>query len=429
MAQGPQTLMSLDEAWSRLADALHAWPTAMGRQSVPTEQALMRVLAQDVVSSVDVPPHDNSAMDGYALRLSDWQAAGGVGAVLPQAQRIAAGQVGAALPAGACARIFTGAPIPEGADAVVMQEHTQRQPQGEAGADRVAFVQPIQAGQNIRRQGEDIAQGQVVLSAGRRLTAAALGVAASVGRAELPVFALPRVGVLTTGDELIMPGQPLPPGAIYNSNRHTLLGLVRACGAEPLDLGTVPDQLDTTRAALRAAAESCDLVITSGGVSVGEEDHLRQAVVAEGGLDFWALAIKPGKPFVFGWLQRADGGRALYMGLPGNPVASLVTFLLLARPAIGWLAGEGWQLPCATTLPAAFHWPRPDKRREFLRGRLNERGELELHPHQGSGVLSSAAWSDGLIDLPPQTPVSPGDRLRWLPWPELLNPALSARQP
>ncbi len=429
MAQGPQPLMSLDEAWSRLADALNTWPAATGRQTLPTDQALMRVLAEDVVSGVDVPPHDNSAMDGYALRLSDWQQAGGVGAALPQAQRIAAGQVGAALPPGACARIFTGAPIPDGADAVVMQEHSQRATQGEPGGDLVTFTQPVQAGQNIRRRGEDIACGQVVLSAGHRLGAAALGVAASVGRAELTVFAQPRVGVLTTGDELVMPGQPLPPGGIYNSNRHTLLGLARAAGAEPLDLGTVPDRLDTTRAALRAAAQSCDLVITSGGVSVGEEDHLRQAVLAEGGLDFWALAIKPGKPFVFGWLRRADGSRALYMGLPGNPVASLVTFLLLARPAIGWLAGEGWQLPRATTLPAAFHWPKPDKRREFLRARLNEAGELELHPHQGSGVLSSAAWADGLVDLPPQTPVNPGDRLRWLPWSELLHPALSARQP
>lgn len=429
MAQGPKSLMSLDDAWTRLADAVATWPPVSGREALPTDQALMRVLAEDVVSTVDVPPHDNSAMDGYALRMSDWLAAGGVGAALPQAQRIAAGQVGAALPPGACARIFTGAPIPEGADAVVMQEHTQRLPGDASPGELVRFTQAVQDGQNIRLRGEDIASGQVVLRAGRRLGAAALGVAASVGRAELPVFAPPRVGVLTTGDELVMPGQPLPPGGIYNSNRHTLLGLVRACGAEPLDLGTVPDQLDTTRAALRAAAESCDLVVTSGGVSVGEEDHLRQAVQAEGGLDFWALAIKPGKPFVFGWLRRADGGRALYMGLPGNPVASLATFLLLARPAIGWLAGEGWRLPRPITLPAAFHWPRPDKRREFLRARLNESGEIELHPHQGSGVLSSAAWADGLVDLPPDTPVSPGDRLRWLPWSELLHPALAARHP
>jgi molybdopterin molybdotransferase len=283
--------------------------------------------------------------------------------------------------------------------------------------------------QNIRRRGEDIAQGQTVLSAGRRLTPAALGVAASVGRAELNVFARARVGVLTTGDELVMPGQPLPPGAIYNSNRHTLLGLAEAVGADALDLGTVPDRLDATREALRAAAEACDVVITSGGVSVGEEDHLRQAVLAEGGLDFWALSIKPGKPFVFGWLRRADGSRALYMGLPGNPVASHVTFLLLVRPVIGCLSGAGWQLPRGLSVPSAFAWPRPDKRREFLRVRLNEDGAAELFPNQSSGVLTSASWADGLIDLPPNTTVQPGDPVRWLSMAELLQPVSGERQP
>ena len=402
-------------------------------QRVSTQAALGRVLAEDVVSEVDVPPHDNSAMDGYALAVADLQAAGGRGASLPQGQRIAAGQVGAALAAGTCARIFTGAPIPAGADAVVMQEQTEAVVATTADADQrpaaVRFTADVAPHQNIRRRGEDIAQGQTVLSAGRRLTPAALGVAASVGRAELSVFARARVGVLTTGDELVMPGQPLPPGAIYNSNRHTLLGLAEAVGADALDLGTVPDRLEATREALRAAAEACDVVITSGGVSVGEEDHLRQAVLAEGGLDFWALAIKPGKPFVFGWLRRADGSRALYMGLPGNPVASHVTFLLLVRPVIGWLSGAGWQLPRGLSVPAAFAWPRPDKRREFLRVRLNEDGAAELFPNQSSGVLTSASWADGLIDLPPNTTVQPGDPVRWLSMAELLQPVSGERQP
>ena len=402
-------------------------------QRVSTQAALGRVLAEDVVSEVDVPPHDNSAMDGYALAVADLQAAGGRGASLPQGQRIAAGQVGAALAAGTCARIFTGAPIPAGADAVVMQEQTEAVVATTADADQrpaaVRFTADVAPHQNIRRRGEDIAQGQTVLSAGRRLTPAALGVAASVGRAELSVFARARVGVLTTGDELVMPGQPLPPGAIYNSNRHTLLGLAEAVGADALDLGTVPDRLEATREALRAAAEACDVVITSGGVSVGEEDHLRQAVLAEGGLDFWALAIKPGKPFVFGWLRRADGSRALYMGLPGNPVASHVTFLLLVRPVIGWLSGAGWQLPRGLSVPAAFAWPRPDRRREFLRVRLNEDGAAELFPNQSSGVLTSASWADGLIDLPPNTTVQPGDPVRWLSMAELLQPVSGERQP
>lgn len=425
MVAAPPNLMALDEAWARLQGALADAAPRGVVETLRTEQALNRVLARDVVSQVDVPPHDNSAMDGYALKLVDLLAAGGEGASLAQGQRIAAGQVGVALQPGTCARIFTGAPIPAGADAVVMQEHTQPT---EAGG-QVRFMQPVTLGQNIRLRGEDIAQGQTVLRAGQHLGPAALGVAASVGRAELDVWARPRVGVLTTGDELVMPGQPLPAGAIYNSNRHTLLALVEAAGAQPVDLGIVPDRLDTTRQALRQAAASCDLVITSGGVSVGEEDHLRQAVVAEGELAFWALAIKPGKPFVFGGLRRDGGGQALYMGLPGNPVASFVTFLLLARPAIGWLAGAGWQQPRALSLPAAFHWPRPDKRREFLRARVNEQGELELFANQGSGVLSSAAWADGLVDVPPQTTVAPGDRVRWLPLSELLQPAVGARHP
>lgn len=432
MAAAFKPLMPLDEAWSRLHAAVveHLGQTPRSTDVVDSFDALGRVLAENLVSTVDVPPVDNSAMDGYAVRAADLPLAGtpdadAAAASLPQGQRIAAGQVGATLEPGTCARIFTGAPVPEGADAVVMQEHTAV----DAVTGSVQFKEAIQAGQNIRRRGEDIAQGQTVLHAGVRLTPAGLGVAASVGAASLTVFRRPKVGVLTTGNELVMPGEPLPPGAIYNSNRHTLRGLVQATGAQACDLGAVPDDLAATRAALRAAAEQHDLIITSGGVSVGEEDHLRHAVLAEGGLDFWALAIKPGKPFVFGWIQRADGSRALYMGLPGNPVASFVTFLLLVRPVLGLLAGEGWHLPQAVSRVADFSWPKPDKRREFLRARLDEQGRVVLHPHQGSGVLSSVAWAEGVVDLPSGTIVRPGDAVKFIFMAELVQPSLSACQP
>jgi molybdopterin molybdotransferase len=254
------------------------------------------------------------------------------------------------------------------------------------------------------------------------LQAASLGVAASVGCASLSVFQRPRVAVLTTGNELVMPGQPLPTGAIYNSNRHTLRGLVQATGAASSDLGIIPDSLAATRTALKQAAQQHDLIITSGGVSVGEEDHLRAAVELEGGLQFWALAIKPGKPFVFGWIAREDGSRCLYMGLPGNPAASFVTFLLLVRPVLGVLAGEAWSLPQPLMLPADFDWPRADKRREFVRVRLNAHGEVCLYPHQGSGVLTSAAWADGLVDLAPGQTVAKGDRVAYLPLAQCLQP-------
>ncbi|TBO32680.1 molybdopterin molybdenumtransferase MoeA [Aquabacterium lacunae] len=420
-------LIALTQAWQDLEHTVNhllAQGAGPAVDAVDSLQALGRVLATDLVSKVAVPPLDNSAMDGYAVHEADLPALQQPGTALPVAQRIAAGQVGAALAPGQCARIFTGAPVPAGAGAVVMQEHTERL-ETAAGAS-VRVTQPVQPGQNIRRAGEDITAGQTVLQRGTRLTPAALGVAASVGAAQLPVFARPRVTVLTTGDELVMPGQPLPPGAIYNSNRHTLMGLVQAAGGVPQDRGVVPDQLEATRQALREAAAHSDLIITSGGVSVGEEDHLRAAVQAEGELQFWALAIKPGKPFVFGHVRRPDGSRCLYMGLPGNPVASFVTFLVLVRPVLGLLAGEGWALPRPLMLPAAFNWPRPDKRREFLRARLNAQGQVEIHPHQGSGVLMSAAWAEGLVDLAPEQVVQAGDTVAWWPYSECLQPRTGA---
>lgn len=403
-------LMSLDEALARLVDVAGS-RRIVESQSLPTASALGRVLAAPVVSSLDVPPADNSSMDGYALRFADLAPA----APLPVSQRIAAGAVGTALEPGTVARIFTGAPIPPGADTVVMQEHCEPlatdAPEERA---RIRITGTVEQGQWVRRRGEDVQRGSMVLAAGTRLTPQALGLAASVGAATLQVVRRPRVALFSTGDELVMPGDPLPPGAIYNSNRFTLRALLEAAGCEVDDLGIVPDQLDATRQALRRAAQGNDLIITSGGVSVGEEDHLKPAVQAEGRLDLWQMAIKPGKPLAFGAVRR-EGGEALFMGLPGNPVSSFVTFVLGVAPVLRALQGLPAALPRGLPLPAGFDWPKPDKRREFLRVRLNEQGELSLFANQSSGVLTSAVWADGLVDNPPGQAIARGDTVRFLP--------------
>jgi molybdopterin molybdotransferase len=409
--------MSLDEALQRLVAG--AAPHRIAQtETVGTFDALGRVLAAEVRSRLDVPPADNTSMDGYAMRAADVPAAG---TVLPVSQRLPAGVVGAPLAAGTAARIFTGAQVPPGADAVVMQEQCEALPDGGAeglGAVRVNAVP--EAGQWVRRRGEDVQHGAVVLAAGTRLTPQALGLAASVGAADLSVLRRPRVAVFSTGDELVMPGEPLRPGAIYNSNRFTLRGLLQAAGCEVQDLGIVPDRLDATRDALRRAAAGNDLILTSGGVSVGEEDHLRPAVTAEGELTLWQIAMKPGKPLAFGRI-RHNGGQALFMGLPGNPVSSFVTFVLAVAPVLRALQGMDVAGPAAYALRADFDWPRPDRRREFLRVKLNGQGGLDLFPNQSSGVLTSTVWADGLVDNPAHQAIARGDAVRFLPLDGLLN--------
>jgi len=398
-------MLLLDDALARLAEG--ACAAVIGQtESVSTFDALGRVLAADVVSAIDVPPQDNSSMDGYALRAADVAPAG---SVLPVSQRVAAGHVGAALAPGSAARIFTGAQVPAGADSIVMQE--QCAPAGE-GAVRVSAVPVV--GQWIRRRGEDVRAGAVVLRRGARLSPQALGLAATVGAATLLVVRRPRVALFSTGDELVMPGtvapDALPPGAIYNSNRFTLRGLLQAAGCEATDLGIVPDRLDATRAALREAAGHHDLILTSGGVSVGEEDHIRPAVAAEGRVELWQVAIKPGKPLAFGQV-----GRALFIGLPGNPVSSFVTFLVAVAPLLRTMQGMDAALPEPLPQRADFDWPRPDKRREFLRVRRNAQGGLDLFANQSSGVLTSAVWADGLVDNPPGQTIARGDTVRYRP--------------
>ena len=397
--------LSYDEALAQLL-AKAKPPTDI--EELPLEQALGRVLARSQRSDLEVPPHDNSAMDGYALRAADVPA---VGTVLPVSQRIPAGSVGTPLQPGTAARIFTGAPVPPGADTVVMQENC------EAQDGSVVVNQISKAGDNVRRAGEDIAKGAEIVPAGLRLNPQALGLLASVGIPRVVVLRRLRVALFSTGDELVTPGQPLPPGAIYNSNRYLLRGLLERLGCEVTDLGNVQDTLDATRAALRKAAEGHDLILTSGGVSVGEEDHVKPAVEAEGELSLWAIAIKPGKPLAFGHVRRSvSSGQAAFIGVPGNPVAAFVTFLLLVRPFVRRSQGLADDMPAPLKLPAAFDWKKADGRRNFLRVRRDEAGRVQLFANQGSGVLTSTLWADGLVDLPPGQTVKDGDLVSYLPF-------------
>ena len=382
-----------------------------GRESVGLRDGLGHVLAEPVVSSIDVPGWDYSAMDGYALCAADCPAEG---VSLPVSQRIPAGASPQPLVAGTAARIFTGAPIPAGADAVVMQEAC------EATEGAVMIHARVAAGSNIRRRGEDIQSGDVVVAAGTRLLPQHLGLAASVGVAELAVCRRPRVALFASGDELVMPGSPLAPGKIYNSNLFTATALLQALGCEVIDLGIVEDTLEATKEALRRGAREADLIFASGGVSVGEEDHVKPAVEALGSLDMWKIAIRPGKPVAFG---HVDG--TPFIGSPGNPVSLFVTFLLFVRPFLLRMQGrEDWRV-VAMQAKADFDWPRPDKRREFHRARLayDEAGvaRLSVHPSRSSGVLSSVTWANGLAVIPEGRVLKPGDELTFLPFNELLT--------
>jgi molybdopterin molybdotransferase len=401
-------MLSFEQALEKLLSA--AQPVEEIR-SLPLTAAAGRVLAAPQQSTVASPPLDNSAMDGYAVRLADITVAG---VCLPVSQRIPAGTVGTTLQPGTAARIFTGAPVPAGADAVIMQERCEH---GEAG---VVINHVPRANENIRRAGEDISVGDQILEAGIKLRPQDIALAASAGLPELPVYRRLRVGVFFTGDELVQPGEPLPPGAIYNSNRYALRALLEGLGCEVRDLGTVPDNLEATRDALRRAASDNDLIITSGGVSVGEEDHVKPAVEAEGQLDMWKIAIKPGKPLAFGEVRR-EGGKAWFIGLPGNPVSAIVTFLIMVRPFVLRLQGVANVTPRTFNLRADFDWLRPDVRAEFLRVRMNENGGVDLHPNQGAGVVTSLCWGDGLVMNRPSLAINKGDTVRFVPFSELLS--------
>lgn len=396
-------LMAVEVALERLLEMAAATPIVQ-RERLPLAAAQGRVLAEDLVSTLDLPPWPNSAMDGYALRLADC-----TGEPLVVSQRIFAGQAPEPLAAGTCARIFTGAPVPAGADCVEMQENAVVEDDL-----RIRFTEPMVSGQNIRPQGQETTVGETVLSCGTRLGPIELGLAASLGCASLEVVRKVRVAVLSTGDELVEPGQALGPGQIYNSNRVLLCGWLQQLGCEVVDAGILPDDLPTTRQRLGQLSD-VDLILSTGGVSVGEADFLGTALREEGELALWKLAIKPGKPLTFGHFRGVP-----VIGLPGNPASTLVTFALLARPYLLRRQGVQAVTPLKFKVPAGFAWPKAGGRREYLRGRI-ENGRAIIYRNQSSGVLRSAAWAEGLVEVLEGRTLVEGDEVGFIPLSEVLG--------
>ncbi|MBV4474422.1 molybdopterin molybdotransferase MoeA [Pseudomonas botevensis] len=397
------SLMPVETALARLLEMADA-SRIVERERLPLAKVQGRVLAEDLVATLDLPPWPNSAMDGYALALADWK-----GEPLPVSQKVFAGQFPEPLQPGTCARIFTGAPVPQGADCVEMQENAEVQ-----GDERVRFIEPMKAGQNIRPQGQETTKGELILTAGTRLGPIEQGLAASLGRAELDVVRKVRVAVLSTGDELVEPGQDLGPGQIYNSNRVLLCSWLQRLGCEVIDAGILPDDLPTTRERL-GQLQDVDLILSTGGVSVGEADFLGIALREEGDLALWKLAIKPGKPLTFGHFRNVP-----VIGLPGNPASTLVTFALLARPYLLRRQGVQDVEPLKFPVPAGFDWPVVGNRREYLRGRL-EQGRATVYRNQSSGVLRSAAWADGLVEVLEGRTLTNGDEVNFIPLSDLLG--------
>jgi molybdopterin molybdotransferase len=402
-------LVSYDDALRSLLGQVSATQAIKNK---PLLEALSRILAQSIQSTINVPPADNSAMDGYAINTADISREGKT--VLTVSQRIAAGDVGQKLRPGTAARIFTGAPIPSQANAVIMQE------QVEVSGDTIIFKVKPGDQQNIRPSGNDIKVGDNILSQGSLLRPQELGLAASVGLESLPVYHKIRVGIFFTGDELVEPGEALAPGKIYDSNRYTLHGMLQKLGCEIVDLGLVGDTLEATKEAMLEATAKADLVVTCGGVSVGEEDHVRIAIEQLGDLHLWRLAIKPGKPLAFGKINQTP-----FIGLPGNPVSVFATFMLFVGPVIKTMQGRHWQKPTAIAVTAGFDWPKPDSRREFLRARLESDENLGLvasiYPNQDSGVLTSTAWAQGFVEVAEGATVKEGDKVDYLSFSEFLD--------
>jgi len=403
-------LMTVAEAWALLSRRLRP---VVRTERVTLAQAHGRVLAEDLVARADIPPHDNSAVDGYALHFDDLDPEVDTRLPLVQGRAAAGHPFAGAVPRGHALRVFTGAVMPTGPDTVMMQEDCVAEP----GA--VVIRPGIKRGANRRRAGEDVRQGAAALKRGRRLRPQDVGMAAALGRASLKVYRPLRVALFSTGDELREPGRKLPPGAIYDSNRYTLMGLLGGLGCAVTDLGILGDRLATVRAALAKAARRHDLIVTSGGVSTGEEDHVKAAVEAEGSLHVWRLAIKPGRPAALGQV-----GRVPFLGLPGNPVAVMVTFYGLARALVLLLSGAEPEPPHRFKVRAGFDHKKKAERREFLRARLERDADgapvARRFPRDGAGILSSMVESDGLVELPEDlTQLAAGSMVDFLPFSEV----------
>lgn len=395
-------LMPVEDALDQLLGMANEQRLA-DSEMLPLDEARGRVLASDLVATLDLPPWPNSAMDGYALNLADLHRQ-----PLKVSQKVYAGQAPDALLPGTCARIFTGAQVPLGATCVEMQENVEVLDDG-----RVRCLQPLKAGQNIRAQGQENRIGDILLRAGKRLGPFELAVAAGQGLAQLHVVRRPRVALLSTGDELVEPGQPLRPGSIYNSNRVLLGHWLRELGCEVIDAGILPDRPAQTRLKLEQLQVAADLILTTGGVSAGDADCLGQVLREDGKPLLWKLAIKPGKPLTVGHF-----GSVPVIGLPGNPTSALVTFGLLARPYLLRIQGVEEVMPLSFTVNAGFAWHKAGSRREYLRVRL-EAGNAVLYPNQSSGVLLGATWADGLVEVPENSTHNIGDELRFIPFSEL----------
>jgi len=402
----PKTL-SFDDARNRM---LQAARVAISHENCALGQALGRVLALDVYSPINVPGFDNSAMDGYALHVSDFNQANDFAKYNIQfevVQRITAGQVGVDLAAGHAARIFTGAPTPLGCNAVVPQEDAL------LNDTHVSFSKPIKPFQHIRSAGEDIASGVLLIASGTRLAPQHLAMLASVGIAKIDVFKALTVSLLFTGDELTEPGEPLAPGAIYNSNRYAITALVEQLGCVVNNIEIVKDSAAHTIKALEQAAQSSDVILTCGGVSVGEADHVRAAVQSLGHLDLWQIAMKPGKPLAYGRIGQVD-----FIGLPGNPVSAFLTFLLLARPLLLKRLGRTDTQLKSTPVKADFDWPAQKGRTEFLRVKCSHlpNGDIlaQRWPNQGAGIMSSLMWADGLVRTRENIAINQGDQVDYL---------------